>query len=463
MWIEANDPPSSFLPGDARPQPGPCDLLATLRQSLADGSQPPAVILQAVTEAARVLTSADGVAVALRTKGLILCRARSGELAPDVGSPLSADSGISGECLRSASLLLCHDTASDPRVDAEACRAMGVRSIVVVPLRGPTGIAGILEAFSANSGVFGEEQKGLLQELAAIAEAAYEREYRASQEAIFSPLRATYRAASFNRAAVTTAAGGASVTDASWKRRPWLIGGCVLAVLAFAGVWLSGREPAVETAASAPAASVPSAAAETRSGTPEEFSLPKPVAGLKPSPSEPARAAGVIKRAAQIEAADDSKENSQPAETITRSDPNATLSGPSRMSRATAQPDPEPPAVAINAADSEGRLASLVSIPAGLPTLDARVSQGVVGGALIHKVDPVYPVQARTLRVSGTVTMEIGIAENGAVREVKVVDGAPILAAAATDAVRRWRYSPSLLNGKPTAVQKQITVVFKLP
>src|ERR1039458_4999709 len=121
-------------------------------------SDPLESILRATTDAARVLTGAHGTALALRTDGVILCRARSGDIAPALGAPLNVESGISGECLRSATVLVCNDAASDPRVDREACLSLGVRSIVVVPLRGGMGVAGLMEAFSTRAYAFGTEQ-----------------------------------------------------------------------------------------------------------------------------------------------------------------------------------------------------------------------------------------------------------------------------------------------------------------
>jgi protein TonB len=117
----------------------------------------------------------------------------------------------------------------------------------------------------------------------------------------------------------------------------------------------------------------------------------------------------------------------------------------------------------INASESGGELARLVTTSNTLPALEATVSQGITEGAQIQKVDPVYPEQARTLRLAGSVALEISIAENGTVGDVKVVSGLPLLAAAASDAVRQWRYSPFLLDGRPIGVRKQVTVVFKLP
>jgi hypothetical protein len=169
-------------------QPGPLrvsdplGLIDVLRQALDGGTRPIDSILRAATDAARVLTGAHGTALALRTDGVILCRARSGDIAPALGAPLNVESGISGECLRSATILVCNDAASDPRVDREACLSLGVRSIVVVPLRGGRGMAGLMEAFSTRAYAFGTEQIDTLRALAEIAEAAYQARARRSSE-----------------------------------------------------------------------------------------------------------------------------------------------------------------------------------------------------------------------------------------------------------------------------------------
>jgi TonB family protein len=78
-------------------------------------------------------------------------------------------------------------------------------------------------------------------------------------------------------------------------------------------------------------------------------------------------------------------------------------------------------------------------------------------------VDPTYPPQARDLRLDGSVILDATIAEDGTVRGIKVVWGQPMLATAATEAVRQWRYSPPLLNGLPIEVHRRITIIFKLP
>src|SRR3977135_1855033 len=88
-----------------------------------------------IAEKAQTLTGATGAAIALRRGNEIVCRARTGRTAPDIGVRLQTDSGLSAECVRSGEVLLCNDAESNPRVDWASCRRMGVRSILVAPLR----------------------------------------------------------------------------------------------------------------------------------------------------------------------------------------------------------------------------------------------------------------------------------------------------------------------------------------
>jgi TonB family protein len=105
----------------------------------------------------------------------------------------------------------------------------------------------------------------------------------------------------------------------------------------------------------------------------------------------------------------------------------------------------------------------LTSETAKLPTLGLVVSQGATEARLIHSVAPAYPQQARAYHIAGSVILDAAIAVDGSIRDVKVVSGEAPLTEAAASAVRQWRYSPELLNGKPVEVQERITIVFKLP
>jgi periplasmic protein TonB len=91
-----------------------------------------------------------------------------------------------------------------------------------------------------------------------------------------------------------------------------------------------------------------------------------------------------------------------------------------------------------------------------------RRSEGVMAAALIYKVQPLYPVIAHTMRLSGTVYLRAFIGTDGTVRQLEVISGDPILANAALQAVRQWRYQPTRLNGEPVEVETFITVNFVL-
>lgn len=88
--------------------------------------------------------------------------------------------------------------------------------------------------------------------------------------------------------------------------------------------------------------------------------------------------------------------------------------------------------------------------------------EGVMAAALIYKVQPQYPAIARAIHLAGTVYLRAIIATDGSVRQLEVISGSPLLANAATQAVRQWRYQPTRLNGEPVEVETLVTVHFVL-
>jgi periplasmic protein TonB len=83
-------------------------------------------------------------------------------------------------------------------------------------------------------------------------------------------------------------------------------------------------------------------------------------------------------------------------------------------------------------------------------------------GDLVHKVLPRYPALARSARIQGPVILQAMIGKSGAIENLRLLSGHPILAPAAIEAVRQWRYRPYILNGEPVEVETQITVNFSL-
>ena len=90
-----------------------------------------------------------------------------------------------------------------------------------------------------------------------------------------------------------------------------------------------------------------------------------------------------------------------------------------------------------------------------------RISQGVSQGLLIKRVQPKYPPAALAVRAQGAVQIEATINKEGNVTNLKVLKGDPVLARAAVEAVRQWRYKPYYLDGDPVEIETQITVNFK--
>jgi protein TonB len=91
-----------------------------------------------------------------------------------------------------------------------------------------------------------------------------------------------------------------------------------------------------------------------------------------------------------------------------------------------------------------------------------RVSQGVTKGLLIYRVEPAYPPLAKQARIQGVVVMTAIIDKGGNVQNLQVVSGHPLLAPAAIEAVKQWRYKPFLLNGQPVEVETTVTVNFRV-
>ncbi len=97
------------------------------------------------------------------------------------------------------------------------------------------------------------------------------------------------------------------------------------------------------------------------------------------------------------------------------------------------------------------------------PLQTLKISQGVSQGLLIKKVQPIYPSQALQMHLKGAVQLRALISKDGTISNLKVLSGDAILARAAMDAVRQWKYKPYYLNTEPVEIQTQITVNFKLP
>ena len=131
--------------------------------------------ISVIAERAQTLTGASGAAIALRKGDEMVCRARSGRTAPDLGVRLQSDSGISADCVRTGEVVLCHDAQDDPHVDLAACQRLGVRSILAAPLRHFRRTLGVFDVFSAAPHAFAARDIATMQLLSSVMVAAISR------------------------------------------------------------------------------------------------------------------------------------------------------------------------------------------------------------------------------------------------------------------------------------------------
>ena len=104
----------------------------------------------------------------------------------------------------------------------------------------------------------------------------------------------------------------------------------------------------------------------------------------------------------------------------------------------------------------------LAKLPVPTPVKRMRIASRVAEANLIHDVAPQYPPEAGRARIEGTVVLMAVIGTDGSVKDVRVENGLPILAQAAIDAVKQWRYKPYMIDGEPVEVDSRITINFNL-
>jgi TonB family protein len=463
---------SSRRPGN----PDESAALSSLTERVAAGDHRLDPILTTITDTARQLTGACGAALAMWKEGAMVCRARSGDTAPALGAQLGAEAGISGECLRTGKIQHCADTENDPLVDVEVCRSLGLRSIAVLPIQGRSGINGILEVFSTNAAAFSEQHLALLQQLAGLAERARESQPHGASSA--APKFPVERPQPSDMLPALDRVGEVAPAFLATRSRPFALGAIGLVAILLLGlvIWRGWRGPnrADGKAHAAKSSSVGTATVNALTAPSPDKHPPDndPVWKANPSgeslfPSSGKTSAGTpVTFASKVDTVSGKKHPPDVAAdfTITLEDPPSPIGSHKALrstdSRSDETASSEPPLISAGSTD-QSALNAVFSAKVSLPGLSAPVSQGVTGGQLVHSVLPAYPVQARMLHLEGTVILAAMVMEDGTVRDVKVLEGAPVFAQSAVDAVKHWRYKPYELDGKPVQTETRITINFK--
>jgi len=146
--------------------------------------------LQLLADRAQYITGASGAAIALRRgeHADMLCRASAGLNAPELGSLLSMEYGLSGESVRTGRSLRCDDAARDPRVNREGCRQLGIASVLIMPIISDRQVLGVFELFSGKPHAFDDRDVSALQRLGEMVETAVKHAIAAQAPAVgFTP------------------------------------------------------------------------------------------------------------------------------------------------------------------------------------------------------------------------------------------------------------------------------------
>jgi TonB family protein len=411
------------------------------------------LVLNEIVEQTRLATNATGAAIALARDGEIICRATTGANAPDLGVRLDAHSGLSGACVQTRQWQRCDDTESDPRVDAALCRRLGVRSILVYPVLRAEKLAGVVEVFSSRPKAFSDREIQTLKALSrtivdnieraaevkaapttapaappAVQPAIAEREKPQVQRSPAPLVESPAAEASASSEALEPATQDfAEINDK--PRRDYATTALTIAVIGAALLlgWMIGLTGRQRTPV-----------AKTRPVQPAPATAPsQPIiqtATTAPSPSPPA--------------------------------PDSTPPAASSPRKSEDDRTPSDGLVVYDKGKVVFRMPSSPTAGSGQPGQAAttpRLSPEVANESVTLRVEPEYPEIARQQHIQGPVVLEALVGKDGAVETLKTVSGDPTLAAAATDAVKQWRFKPFNRNGKTEEFQTQITVSFRLP
>jgi TonB family protein len=415
------------------------------------------VVLNEVAEQACLATGATGAAIVLRRNGKMVCRASSGETAPELGSPLDTSSGLSGECVRTRRTQCCDDTLADTRVDAQASLRLGVRSVMVMPLLRGEELLGVFELFSSRPSAFGDRDERTLEALATRALANFDP--RAPTEVASASEQLGIRREGSEDAALSKeilaeelenpvtgpeveVLGQDSETAATggFEFLTWALAAAVLACAVLLGVLL-GRHLGGEKGNVRPRAAVLASAP-----------MSAPVAAATPaSASSPTKQETAPRPAASSKTRDTS---SVP--------PGGLLVFENGKEIFRMPPTPGEPVAGADRELGIHRAASLEAENTAQQQV-VQLSPAEAEDGLISRVEPEYPEEARQQGIAGAVVLEVRISVEGRVKDVRLVSGAPQLARAATDAVKQWRFQPRTSQGRPAEAQTQVTLNFKLP
>jgi TonB family protein len=429
------------------------------------------IVLNEIVEQACRDTGASGAAIALARGAEMVCRASSGGNAPELGTPLDTNSGLSGACLRSREIQRCDDTLTHPDADPEVARQLGVRSVVVLPLVRGEDLIGIFEVFSGRVAAFGERDLRTLEALTerilknaqarqssldaiklAPAGSVAKTSEESAEAGIGEPTGAVLELGGDSTQELVVGEPDAEKVDepvAIPARFDWLsalMSAVIVAVALLMGTVFAIRMGWVKASGHRHLArvvpAVSSSPATSAMLAPRQTNANPPVPESKTAADGPAKSA------------------TSPPQPRTENE--RLPEGGLRVLENGKEIFRMPPAgLDVSGATPSGKSAK--SNTALQPASIVELNPDAAEGSVIERVEPDYPEQALAQRLQGPVLLDVHIGANGAVQDIKVVSGAPELAEAATAAVRQWKFKPHVVNGRAVEMNTQITLKFTLP
>ena len=392
------------------------------------------LVLNEAVEQARKATGATGAAIALIRDGEMICRATTGKNAPDLGVRVDMTAGLPAASLLTGKIQQCSDTEQGGLVNAEVCRRLGVRSMVIAPLVNGSGAFGILQVFSSEPHVFGEHE---IETLEILAKRIAEKKVSVATNDPApepEPLRTEVLSTG------SLSMGSPSMTSTSTVSDRLKALEETEQDLAASDGWLADSEHGVNAVlfVSVVVAALAlglvigwhGAVRGSRAGL-QNRSAAK-IAPQTATQGRPPASAGAsrltIPNRAEV-AVRNLPASTQPSGGLTVTENGKVIyrAGPADDEQAAADPE-----------------------------LQAPVTR------LIRRVDPEYPEAATAQHVEGPVVLDVQVLNDGTVGDVKILSGNPLLTEAAVTAVKQWKYQPYAPQGA-TSSQMQVTLNFRLP
>jgi TonB family protein len=422
-----------FASGDLKNVTQVAERLAAHGGGVLSGELALDLVLNSLVEQARDRSAATGAAIALIRNGELVCRATTGDNSPELGMRVDIGSSLVGDCLRSGQLQQCRDTETDARVNPEACRRLGVRSMLMAPLVDAGAVFGVLQVFSTRPNAFGEREIRAVDTLIPrIAESKREAEAGiaiapppAEPDSTKEPMPEQVKAGGDQRDPLEPDIIRPEEGQSSKENEIW---SAILVVLVIAAAVLLGLVVGWR-------------------GAVKE--------GASGSLSNPVTPAATGARSAE---SGPSEAETGPAATP---EAPAPASAPAAKASAPASSPPPPTGGLIVTENGKVIYRTPPSVSADAPHTSRAGARP--GTWIVHRVEPEYPPEARAQNLQGAVVLDIQIHGDGTVGDVNIASGHPILAKAAVGAVKQWRYQPNFVDGRAVESQARVTIRFTLP